>query len=165
VDSCRSALAIRGAGLCRAGLATANANTLTGSRLYFAQARDGLWFRRFGDVHPVFETPHIALVGQGIWSAVLALSGSYLQLISYATITFWIFYAMTVAGLMVLRRKSPEAPRPYRMFGYPVTAVLFLAVSGGIVISACISAPGPSAAGVFIVASGVPAYYLWRRRH
>jgi amino acid transporter len=146
-------------------LATTNANTLTGSRLYFAQARDGLWFRRFGEVHPAFETPHIALVGQGIWTAILALSGSYLQLISYATITFWIFYAMTIAGLMMLRRKTPEALRPYRMFGYPVTAVLFLAVSGGIVISACISAPAPSAAGIFIVASGVPAYYLWRHRH
>ena len=146
-------------------LATTNANTLTGSRLYFAQARDGLWFRRFGEIHPAFETPHIALVGQGIWTAILALSGSYLQLISYATITFWIFYAMTIAGLMMLRRKSPAALRPYRMFGYPVTAVLFLAVSGGVVISACISAPAPSAAGIFIVASGVPAYYLWRRRH
>jgi APA family basic amino acid/polyamine antiporter len=66
---------------------------------------------------------------------------------------------------MMLRHKSPEALRPYRMFGYPFTAVLFLAVSGGIVISACISAPAPSAAGIFIVASGVPAYYLWRHRH
>ncbi|PWT98407.1 MAG: hypothetical protein C5B51_29380 [Terriglobia bacterium] len=145
-------------------LATANGNTLTGSRVYFAQARDGLWFRRFGDAHPTFATPHVSLVGQGIWTVILTVSGSYAQLMSYALITFWIFYGMTAAGLILLRQRNPDAHRPYRMFGYPVTAILFLFVAAGIVISACITSPGPSVAGIVIVASGVPAYYFWRLR-
>jgi amino acid permease len=80
---------------------TTNGNIMTAPRLYFAQARDGLFFRAFGNIHPVFKTPYLAIVGQGIWASVLVLSGSYAQLVSFATFTFWIFYGMTVAGLAV----------------------------------------------------------------
>jgi basic amino acid/polyamine antiporter, APA family len=143
---------------------TTNGNMMTAPRLYFAQARDGLFFRAFGGIHPAFETPHISILGQGIWAAVLALTGSYAQLVSYATFTFWIFYGMTVAGLIVLRRKRPESLRPYRMFGYPATALVFIGVAGWVAFSAIISAPATSAFGMLILAAGVPAYYLWRRR-
>lgn len=142
---------------------TVNGNTLTAPRIYFAQARDGLFFRAFGKVHPVFETPYVAIIGQGIWCAVLALTGSYAQLIAYATITFWIFYAMTAAGLLMLRRTRPDAARPYRMWGYPVTPVLFIAVAMMVVVAGFVAAPATSAIGVGIVAAGVPAYYMWRR--
>src|SRR5712692_1866011 len=142
---------------------TTNGNVMTAPRIYFAQAREGLFFRRFGDIHPAFQTPHISILGQGIWAAILALTGSYTQLVSYAMFTFWIFYGMTVAGLIVLRRKCPDAPRPYRMFGYPVTAVLFVGIALWLVISAVISAPVTSAVGVLILGTGVPAYYIWRR--
>jgi APA family basic amino acid/polyamine antiporter len=144
-------------------LGTTNSTILTASRLYFAQARDGLFFKQFGNVHPAFETPHISLVGSGIWSAILAVSGSYAQLVSYATFIFWILYGVTVAGLIVLRRTRPEAPRPYRMSGYPVTPVLFIGVAGWVAVSAFLSAPMTSAAGVLILVAGVPAFYLWRR--
>jgi basic amino acid/polyamine antiporter, APA family len=143
--------------------ATTNGNMMTTPRLYFAQARDGLFFRSFGGVHPAFKTPHISILGQGVWAAVLALTGSYLQLVSYATFTFWIFYGMTVAGLIVLRRRQPDTPRPYRMFGYPATPILFVVVAVWIVVSAVISAPRTSGVGILILAAGVPAYYLWRR--
>ena len=144
---------------------TTNGNVMTAPRLYFAQARDGLFFRSFGGIHPAFKTPHIAILGQGIMASILALTGSYAQLVSYATFTFWIFYGMTVAGLIVLRRKHPEAPRPYRMFGYPATTILFVVVAAWIVAAAVISAPRTSAIGLLILAAGVPAYYFWRRNH
>lgn len=142
---------------------TTNGNVMTAPRLYFAQARDGLFFRRFGDIHPAFKTPHISILGQGIWASVLALTGSYTQLVSYAVFTFWIFYGLTVAGLLVIRHRHPDAPRPYKMFGYPVTPLLFAAVSVAVVLSAIVSSPATSAMGFAILAAGVPAYYLWRR--
>ena len=143
---------------------TLNGNIMTAPRLYFAQARDGLFFRRFGNIHAAFETPHISILGQGVWSAILALTGTYWQLVTFATFTFWIFYGMTVAGLLVLRRKRPDAPRPYHMFGYPITPVLFVGMAGWLVIFAFITAPLTSAIGVCILGTGVPAYYIWRRR-
>lgn len=142
---------------------TTNGNLMTAPRLYFAQAQDGLFFRSFGGIHPAFQTPHISILGQGLWAAVLALTGSYTQLVSYATFTFWIFYGMTVAGLLVLRRKNPSASRPYRMFGYPLTALLFVGVALWIVFGAILSSPGTSAIGVLILVSGAPAFYIWRR--
>jgi APA family basic amino acid/polyamine antiporter len=141
---------------------TANGNIMTGSRLYFAQACDGLFFEKFTFVHPRYETPAVSILVQGVWSALLTLSGSYEILFSYSTFTFWIFYALTVAGVLILRRKYPNMPRPYKMWGYPVTPLIFVAVAIWFVVNAVISKPGPSLVGVAIVASGVPAYYAWR---
>jgi APA family basic amino acid/polyamine antiporter len=143
---------------------TINGNVMTASRLYFAQARDGLFFEKFGYVDPQFETPAVSILGQGIWSSLLALSGSYEVLFSYSTFTFWIFYAMTVAGVLILRRKFPNMPRPYKMWGYPVTPLVFVAVATWFVANTLISRPGPSLIGLAMIASGVPAYYVWRRR-
>jgi APA family basic amino acid/polyamine antiporter len=143
---------------------TTNGNIMTASRLYFAQARDGLFFETFGYVHPRFETPAVSILGQAIWSSLLALSGSYEVLFSYSTFTFWIFYAMTVAGVMILRRKYPTMERPYKMWGYPVTPVIFVAVAAWFVANTLVSRPGPSLIGLGMIASGVPAYYAWRWR-
>ena len=123
---------------------TTNGNIMTASRLYFAQARDGLFFEKFGEVEPRFQTPGISIIGQGLWSAVLAASGSYEALFSYSTFTFWIFYAMTVAGVWVLRRKYPDMPRPYKMWGYPVTPLIFVVVATWFVLNTLISKPGTS---------------------
>jgi len=143
---------------------TTNGNIMTSSRLYFAQARDGLFFQTFGFVHPRFETPAVAIVGQGIWAATLALSGSYEVLYSYSTFTFWVFYGMTVAGVLILRRKYPDMPRPYRMWGYPATPIVFVAVAAWFVANTLVSKPGPSLVGSLIILSGIPAYYGWRWR-
>ena len=106
-----------------------NGCILTGARIPFAQARDGLFFARFGEVHPRFQTPGFAILCSGIWTAILVLTGSYETLYSYSILAAWIFYTMTVGAVFVLRRKLPDARRPYRMWGYPYTLWLFVAVS------------------------------------
>ncbi len=141
----------------------ANGATLTFARIYFAQARDGLFFRAVGNVHPRFETPHVAIVVQGVWVAVLALAGSYEILFSYVVFAAWIFYGMAVLGVLVLRRKAPDLPRPYRMWGYPVTPLAFAAIAFWFVVNTILSKPGPSLIGLGIVAAGIPVYYFWRR--
>jgi basic amino acid/polyamine antiporter, APA family len=141
-----------------------NAGAMTGPRIYFAQARDGLFFRKIGDVHPRFQTPSFSILVQGIVTAVLAVSGSYEKLFSYVTFVAWVFYGLTVTGVLVLRRKYPDLPRPYKMWGYPVTPVLFAAIAFGFVINTLVTTPGPSLKGIAIVASGVPVYYVWKRK-
>jgi len=106
---------------------TLNGCFLTSPRLYFAQARDGLFLRRFGEIQPRFQTPGFAIVAQGLWAAALLISGSYETLLDYAMFALWLSYGVMVAGLIVLRRTHPGAPRPYHMWGYPTTALLFLA--------------------------------------
>lgn len=140
-----------------------NGCILTAARIPFAQARDGLFFRRFAHVHPRFETPGFAIVVQGIWTAVLVLSGSYETLFSYSMVAAWIFYMMSVAAVAVLRRKMPDLPRPYRMWGYPFTLWFFLLVSVWFVVNAFATQPGPSLMALAIVATGIPAYLIWRK--
>jgi basic amino acid/polyamine antiporter, APA family len=142
----------------------ANGWVLTAPRIYFAQARDALFFRGFAEVHPRFHTPSVAIAMQGVWAGVLAVTGTYENLTSYVMFAAWLFYGLTAAGVLILRRKYPAGPRPYRMLGYPVTLLLFLAVAAGFVVSTAITSPGPSLTGILLIATGVPAYYLWRRR-
>ncbi len=142
----------------------ANAGILTGPRVYFAQARDGLFFRWFGFMHPRFETPSFSILMQGLWAAVLVLSGSFQLFLSYAIFGAWVFYGMSVAGVILLRRKHPDCPRPYKMWGYPLTPLLFCAIALGFLVNTIITAPLPSLAGLLLVASGIPFFYLWRRK-
>ncbi|MDQ6700389.1 MAG: amino acid permease [Acidobacteriota bacterium] len=141
-----------------------NGTIMTPPRIYFTQARDRLFFARFGEVHPKFETPAFAIAIQAIWATLLALTGTYERLISLAVFAAWIFYALTAAGVIVLRRKRPHAPRPYRMWGYPFSTVLFVAVAVWFVVSTFVQSPGTSAWALFLILSGVPVFYLWRRK-
>lgn len=140
-----------------------NGCILTGARIPFAQARDGLFFARFGRVHPRFETPGFAILCSGIWTAILILTGSYETLYSYSLLAAWIFYTMSVAAVFVLRRKLPDAPRPYRMWGYPYTLWLFVVVSIWFMANALATQPRPSLMAGIIVGVGVLAYKIWRR--
>ena len=140
-----------------------NGCILTAARIPFAQAQDGLFFRRFGRVHPRFETPAFAIVMQGLWTAVLVVSGSYENLYSYSIVAAWIFYMLSVAAVFVLRRKMPDLARPYRMWGYPYTLAVFTLVSVWFVVNAFVTEPGPSFTALGIVAAGIPIYLLWRR--
>jgi APA family basic amino acid/polyamine antiporter len=144
-------------------IGTINGCFLTSPRVYFAQARDGLFFAKFGEVHPRFQTPAFAIAAQAVWSLVLLLSGTYETLMEYAMFALWVFYGLMVLGVILLRRRRPELPRPYRMWGYPVTPILFLAVTLFFLGNTLITKPRPALAGLALIATGVPVYFLWRR--
>lgn len=142
---------------------TLNGCFLTMPRVYFAQARDGLFFRSFAWIHPRYQTPGFAIAAQAMWSAVLILTGSYETLLVYAMFALWLLYASMITGVMVLRRTQPDLPRPYRMWGYPVTPVLFLGVALLFLGNMLVTKPGPSLAGLGLILAGVPVYFVWRR--
>lgn len=145
-------------------LGTLNGCFLTTPRVYFAQAGDGLFFRRFAEIHPRFQTPAFAIVAQAGWSAVLVITGSYESLIDYALFATWLSYGAMVGAVLVLRRVRPDAPRPYRMWGYPVTPLLFLAVTGWFLVNMLITKPLPSLASLGLIATGLPAWFIWKGR-
>jgi APA family basic amino acid/polyamine antiporter len=140
-----------------------NGCILTAARVPFAQARDGLFFSRFGNIHPRFKTPAFAIAVQAVWAGVLIVSGSYEMLSSYTIISAWLFYTLCAAAVWVLRRKMPHAPRPYKMWGYPLTMYLFLIVSIWFIVDAMVNQPVPSLMAFFIAAAGTPFYFFWRR--
>jgi APA family basic amino acid/polyamine antiporter len=140
-----------------------NGCILTAARIPFAQARDGLFFARFAEIHPRFQTPASAILWGGVWTAILVFTGSYETLYTYSILAAWIFYTMTVAAVFVLRRKMPNAARPYRMWGYPHTLWLFVAVSAWFMANAFVTQPAPSLMAFVIIAGGAAAYVAWRR--
>ncbi|MBV8865069.1 MAG: amino acid permease [Acidobacteriaceae bacterium] len=144
-------------------LGTLNGCFLTSPRVYFAQAADGLFFRRFAAIHPVYGSPGFAILAQGLWSAVLLLTGSYESLMDYALFGIWVFYGLMIAAVVVLRRRHPGLPRPYRMWGYPVTAFVFLAITLWFLVNMLVTRPGASFAGLGLILTGVPAYFIFRR--
>ncbi len=142
---------------------TLNGCFLTMPRVYFAQAQDGLFFRRFAEIHPRYQTPGFAIAAQAVWSAVLIVTGSYETLVVYAMFALWLTYGFMTAAVMVLRRTRPDLPRPYKMWGYPVTPLLFLGIALLFLGNTLYSTPGPALAGIGLIAAGVPAYFVWRR--
>ena len=121
--------------------------------------------RRAADaVIPRFNTPAFAIVAGCVWAMVGAATGSFDQILTYVVFAAWIFYGLGALSLFVLRRKEPDAPRPFRVPGYPVTPLLFVAASGALVINTIVAQPARAAVGIAVVLSGVPAYYWWRRR-
>ena len=141
----------------------ANGNLLTTPRVFFAMARDGVFFERFGRIHPRFLTPHVSIVATGAWAMVLSLTGTFEQLADYVIFGQWIFFGLTVAAVIVLRRTRPDLPRPYRTWGYPITPVLFVAAALFISVNALVNQFWNSMAGLGIIALGVPAYLFWTR--
>jgi APA family basic amino acid/polyamine antiporter len=140
-----------------------NGLILAGARVYYAMARDGLFFQAAGRLSPKTHVPTWALLVQGIWTAFLTLTGSYGQLLDYVIFAALIFYVLTTAALFSLRRKRPEMERPYRAVGYPVIPGLYMAAAFGIALILLVAKPQYSFAGLFIVLLGVPVYYLWKR--
>jgi APA family basic amino acid/polyamine antiporter len=131
-------------------------------RVYFAMARDGLLFQWVNQIHPRFRTPHRAIVLQAIWASVLVWTGTYRQLFTRVIFTEWIFFALMAAGIFMLRRRPGYAPT-YRVWGYPLVPIVFIVFSAAIVVNRLVSEPLDSAAGLGLVALGVPVYYLWCR--
>jgi basic amino acid/polyamine antiporter, APA family len=136
---------------------------LCSARVYFAMARDGIFFRTMGRVHPKYRTPAYALFFQAIWSAVLALSGRYDELYTYVIFMMVLSYLAAVAGLFVLRRSRPDVPRAYRCTGYPWVPAIYLAVAGAWAVNTLVQRPKEALAGLAIVLIGVPGYLYWKR--
>lgn len=145
-------------------IGTLNGCFLTSPRVYFAQARDGLFFRKFGEVQPRFRTPGFAIVAQCVCALVLLVTGGYETLVDYAMFALWLSYAFMVGGVMVLRRTQPDLPRPYRMWGYPVTPILFLAITLWFLGNMLWTRPVPSLIAMGLIATGLPIYFVWARR-
>ena len=142
----------------------ANGLILGGARVMYAMAKDGLFFRSNVEVHPRYQTPARALWLQAAWSCVLALSGSYDALLTYVTFASLVFNALTVAGVLVLRRKLPDAARPYRVPAYPLTPIVFLAGAAFFTLYIVVGAPREAMIGGVLVLSGLPAYAWFSRK-
>jgi len=142
----------------------ANGLALTGPRMYYAMGRDGVFFRSLGLVHPRFGTPAIAIAAGGAWAILLSLWGNFEQLLTYVVFASWLFAALAAASVFVLRRRHPEAARPFRVPGYPFTPALFILAALAIVANTVLARPPQALAGLGIVLVGTPAYLFWKGR-
>ena len=142
----------------------ANGTMLTSPRVYYAMARDRLFFQRLAEVHPRFKTPAFAIIAGAVWSIVLAVTGTFEQLLTYVVFIGWIFYALAAASIFVYRRRMPEAVRPYRVPGYPLTPLLFIAAAVALALNTVATQPARAAVGLGIVLVGAPAYLIWRSK-
>ncbi len=153
------AVSIMVMGLMASSIGTLHTSILTGARVPYAMAQDGTFFESFGKLSEKTRVPVIALIVQGVWGCILALSGSFDTLTDYVIFGSWLFYALATASVFVFRRKMPDAERPYRAFGYPVIPILFLLVAGWLIINTMITAPTQSFIGIFLILLGLPVYY------
>lgn len=178
-DMAKAVLGVSGGGLVvvlvmLSALGTANGTILSSARVYFAMAHRGVFFRSMGSIHPRFRTPGRALILQAVWTSVLVLSGTFDTLTDMLIFVSWVFYALGAAGLFVLRRKLPDAPRPFRVPGYPwlpavfvLFAALFVVLTLYNDITAYARGDVPivnSAFGLVLVAAGLPFYFWFRRK-
>ena len=143
---------------------TTNTTSLTTARVYFAMARDGLFFRGAARVHPVYRTPGRSIIIQASWASVLTLSGSYDQLFTYVIFASWIFYALGAFGIFIMRRRSPGGSGGYRVPGYPVVPLLFVAAAGWFVVNTLVEQTTDSLVGLLLLACGIPFYLFWKRK-
>ena len=141
-----------------------NGHFLTGPRVYFAMARDGVFFRSVARLHRRFLTPHFAILAVSLWASLLSVSGTFEQLFTYVVFGLWIFFGLTVGAVMILRKKRPDLRRPYKTWGYPVTPVLFIAAAFYISVNSLINTFWNSFIGLAIIVLGIPAYLFWRSR-
>lgn len=137
--------------------------TLSGARVYLAMAQDGVFFKRMAKIHPKFRTPAFSLIGQGIWAAVLTVSGRYDQLYTYVIYGMVLSYTLTVIGLFILRWKRPDIPRPYRCTGYPWLPAVYVLIGAAWTLNTIITRPMEAFWGTAIILVGVPGYLYWKR--
>jgi APA family basic amino acid/polyamine antiporter len=138
-----------------------NGLILAGARVYYAMAKDGVFFKKVGTLSER-SVPGTALVVQGVWASLLCLSGTYGDLLDYVIFSVLIFYVLTVTGIFILRKKRPDAERPYKAFGYPIVPGLYVLFASAIAIDLLIYKTKYSGSGLIIVLLGIPVFYIWR---
>jgi APA family basic amino acid/polyamine antiporter len=141
-----------------------NGSILTGPRVYYAMARDGLFFRRAEQVHPRFRTPGFAVVIQAVWASLLTLVGTFEQIFTFAMFMAILFWIGAAAAVFTLRKKRPDLPRPYKTWGYPVVPAVFILASAGILLNTLLEKPVEALAGIGLTLTGIPVYFFWRRK-
>jgi APA family basic amino acid/polyamine antiporter len=137
--------------------------TLSGARVYLAMAQDGIFFKRMAVIHPKWRTPAFSLIGQGVWAAVLTLSGGYSWLYTYVIFGMVVSYTLTVVGMFLLRWKRPDIPRPYRCTGYPWLPAIYVLMGAAWILNTIIKRPVEAFWSSAIVLVGVPFYFYWKR--
>jgi APA family basic amino acid/polyamine antiporter len=146
------------------GFGCCNGLILSGARVYYAMAKDGLFFRSVAKLHPTYKAPAVSLMVQMVWTCILCISGSYGQLLDYIIFAVLIFYILTIGSLFVLRRTRPDAERPYRAVGYPILPAIYIVMALFIDIVLLRYKPQFTWPGLIIVLIGIPVYYAWARR-
>ncbi len=141
-----------------------NGSILAGPRVYYAMARDKLFFKKASEVHPRFKTPAFAVVIQAIWASLLTLTGTFEQLFTFAMFIAIVFWIGAAASVFTLRKKYPDLPRPYKAWGYPVVPAIFILTSLGILINTLFKKPVEALAGILFTALGIPVYIYWKRK-
>lgn len=170
-DAVGLVLGLRGAGLVSAGMALSmlvsmNGTIMSGARVPYALSRDGYFFSRLAEVHPRFHTPSAALIAQAVLSVALLLVGeSFRQLFSLAIFSEWLFYMLSASTIFVFRRREPDAPRPYRVWGYPAVPALFVIAAAVLLYYTFTGNLRDSALGVLVILAGIPVFYIFRRLH
>jgi APA family basic amino acid/polyamine antiporter len=159
------AVSVIAAALMASSIGTLHTSILTGARVPYAMARDGLFWERLSRLSPKTRVPIGALIVQGFWACLLALSGSFDTLTDYVIFGSWIFYGLTTASVFVFRRKYPDVPRPYKAWGYPVVPVLFLLATGALLVNTLKTATTQALIGIGLIALGLPVYYYLVRRN
>jgi len=145
-------------------LGSNNGIVFTAARIPYAMAKEKLFFQSMGKVNAKYHVPLVALIVQGVWACILTASGSYDQLYTYVVFVSWLFYAMSCGAVIILRRKAPQMPRPYKTWGYPVVPVIFILFAIWLVINTIVEAPRDAAIGAGIMLSGLPIYFYWQRK-
>jgi APA family basic amino acid/polyamine antiporter len=146
------------------GFGCANGLILSGARVYYAMAKDGLFFRNVAKLHPGYKTPAVSLMVQMVWTCILCISGSYSQLLDYIVFAVLVFYILTIGALFILRRTHPDADRPYRAVGYPILPAIYIVMALFIDVVLLRYKPQYTWPGLIIVLLGIPVYYLWTWR-
>ncbi len=141
-----------------------NGLILTGARVYYAMAKDGLFFKTVRDIHPKYHTPVKALLLQGIWASALTLTGTYSDLLTYTVFASLLFNALTVAGLFILRFRLPDMERPYKVRGYPFVPALYILIVLFFIVYIMIGDIRNSGLGLIIISTGFPVYFFWKRK-
>jgi len=143
---------------------TLNSTILSGARIYYAMSREGLFFKRFGQLHKEYETPSQALWLQFSWTVILILSGSFNQLLTYTVFVMVAFGTLSGIGLFILRRKQIQDEKPYLAWGYPVTPIIYILITSWIMINTLMDQPLETLAGILLVSSGIPFYFYFRKK-